>query len=76
MKLKLKPLQARILVQLGTAREMPFDQLAKALMPAREMQGMSLAEWDNEIRLNIDSETAAVEAVAAKLKRPVSLLMA
>mgnify|MGYP006322166505 CR=1 FL=1 len=54
MKLKLKPLQARILVKLGTAREMPFDQLAKALMPAREMQGMSLAEWDNEIRLNIE----------------------
>lgn len=54
MKLKLKPLQARILVKLGTAREMPFDQLAKALIPAREMQGMSLAEWDNEIRLNIE----------------------
>ena len=54
MKLKLKPLQAKILVKLGTAREMPFDQLAKALMPVREMQGMSLAEWDNEIRLNIE----------------------
>lgn len=54
MKLKLKPLQAKILVKLGTAREMPLDQLAKALMPVREMQGMSLAEWDNEIRLNIE----------------------
>lgn len=54
MKLKLKPLQVKILVKLGTAREMPLDQLAKALMPVREMQGMSLAEWDNEIRLNIE----------------------
>ena len=54
MKLKLKPLQARILVKLGTAREMPFDHLTKALMPDCEMQGMSLAEWDNEIRLNIE----------------------
>lgn len=54
MKLKLKPLQARILVKLGTAREMPFDHLTKALMPDREMQGMSLTEWDNEIRLNIE----------------------
>ena len=54
MKLKLKPLQARILVKLGTAREMPFDHLTKALMPDRETQGMSLTEWDNEIRLNIE----------------------
>ena len=41
MKLKLKPLQARILVKLGTAREMPFDQLAKALMPARDAEYVS-----------------------------------
>lgn len=54
MKLKLKPLQARILVKLGTARDIPFDHLVKALMPDHEMQGMSLAEWDNEIRLNIE----------------------
>ncbi|WP_126447929.1 L,D-transpeptidase Cds6 family protein [Sulfuricystis multivorans] len=54
MKLKLNPLQVQILIKLGTNREMPFDQLAKSLLPARELQGMSIAEWDNEIRLTIE----------------------
>lgn len=54
MKLKLNPLQTRILVHLGTAREMPFDQLVQALMPAREMQRLTLVEWDVEISLRIE----------------------
>ena len=54
MKMTLKPIQSRILVKLGTARQLSFNRLAEAAMPSRKLDPESRSRWDNEIRLQIE----------------------
>lgn len=54
MKMTLKPIQSRILVKLGTARQLSFNRLAEVAMPSRKLDPESLSRWDHEIRLQIE----------------------
>lgn len=54
MKMTLKPIQSRILVKLGTARQLSFTRLAEVAMPSRKLDPESRSRWDNEIRLQIE----------------------
>lgn len=54
MKMTLKPIQSRILVKLGTARQLSFNRLAEAAMPSRKLDPESRSRWDDEIRLQIE----------------------
>lgn len=54
MKMTLKPIQSRILVKLGTARQLSFNRLAEVAMPSRKLDPESRSRWDHEIRLQIE----------------------
>lgn len=54
MKMTLKPIQSRILVKLGTARQLSFTRLAEVAMPNRKLDPESRSRWDHEIRLQIE----------------------
>lgn len=54
MKMTLKPIQSRILVKLGTARQLSFNRLAEVAMPSRKLDPESRSRWDNEARLQIE----------------------
>lgn len=54
MKMTLKPIQSRILVKLGTARQLSFNCLAEAAMPSCKLDPECRSQWDNEVRLQIE----------------------
>ena len=54
MKMTLKPIQSRILLKLGTARQLSFTRLVEAAMPSRNLDPDSRSRWDGEIRLQIE----------------------